>query len=103
MTFFMYPLVAFAGGFTGVRKISSILQREGTGNKQFEITLEDSHTNPDSCSSSKVLNVSNDHAEFDSLAAISLTALSADKNINAYVSGCDTDEQAKVIAIRIHK
>jgi len=37
------------------------------------------------------------------MVSISLTALAADKEIQAYVSGCDGENQAKVVALTIKK
>ena len=98
-----FSAFSFAGGNTGFQSIDYLQQRECTANKGFTITLSSAHANPDSCADNLQLEVPCDTPGFDQMVSISLTALAADKEIQAYVSGCDGEAQAKVVALTIKK
>ena len=95
--------LSVAGGNSGFRSIDYLQQRECATNKGFTITLSSSHANPDSCADNLRLEVPCDAPGFDQMVSISLTALAADKEVQAYVSGCDGENQAKVVALTIKK
>ena len=94
-----FSAFSFAGGNTGFQSIDYLQQRECTANKGFTITLSSAHANPDSCADNLQLEVPCDTPGFDQMVSISRTALAADKEIQAYVSGCDGEAQAKVVAL----
>ena len=98
-----YSAFSVAGGNLGFRSIDSLQQRECTLNKSFTITLSSAHDNPDSCADNLQLEVPCSTPGFDQIVSIYLTALAADKEIQAYVSGCDGENQAKVVALTIKK
>ena len=98
-----YSAFTFAGGNTGFRTIELLQQRECVANKGFTITLSSAHANPDSCQDNLRLEVPCDIPGFDQIVSISLTAMAADKEVQAYVSGCDAENQAKVVALTIKK
>lgn len=98
------PIITHASGGTGDGSISSVLQRECTGeHRGFEVRLELGHFNPDGCKVSTVLSISCDHKAFNQLVSLSLTAMLADKKISAWVNGCNSDGKAIVKALSIHK
>jgi hypothetical protein len=98
-----FSALSVAGGNSGFRSIDLLQQRECTTNKGFTITLASAHENPDSCADNIRLEVPCDSPGFDQIVSISLTALAADKEVQAYVSGCDGENQAKVVALTIKK
>ena len=98
-----FSALSIAGGNSGFRAIDLLQQRECTTNKGFTITLSSAHENPDSCADNLRLEVPCDTPGFDQIVSISLTALVADKEVQAYVSGCDGENQAKVVALTIKK
>ena len=98
-----FSAFSIAGGNSGFRAIDLLQQRECTTNKGFTITLSSAHENPDSCADNLRLEVPCDTPDFDQIVSISLTALAADKEVQAYVSGCDGENQAKVVALTIKK
>lgn len=98
-----YSILVVAGGSTGFRSIELLQQRECVISKGFTISLSSAHDNPDSCSDNIRLEVSCDTPGFNQMVSISLTALAADKEIQAYVSGCDGENKAKVVALTIKK
>ena len=98
-----YSAFSFAGGETGYQPITLAQQRGCSVSKGFEITLSTAHENPDGCDDHYRLEISCDLPGFDQMVSIALTALAADKQINAWVSGCDSQGQANVLALTIKK
>ncbi len=97
----MLTTQAYGGGFTGEIGISKINQRECEGDKGFQITLASAHVNPDTCDNDKTIDISCDHAGFNQLVSVALTAFTTKKKINAFVKDCDSEGQARVTAISI--
>lgn len=96
-------IISYASGSTGYRDISHVQQRECYANKGFQIVLASEHANPDQCSSSIVLEVSCDAPAYETFVSIALAALVANKKVQAFVAGCDSEGQAKVIALTLQK
>ena len=71
--------------------------------KGYTIMLTAAHDNPDSCANTSFLEIACDVPGFDQMVSISLTALAADKDIQAWVAGCDSESESKVVALNIKK
>ena len=92
---------ASAGGSTGWMTVDVINQRDCEPNRGLEVTFTSAHANPDVCSNAKVVEVDCGLSTYKQLLAMVLTAQSANMEANAYVSGCDSDGQAKMTSLRI--
>ena len=98
-----FPIQAIADGFTGAHEIDWIFQRQCTDSRGLEIQLSTRHANPDGCTNARVLEVSCRTRPYRAAVALSLTALSGNKFIEAFVNGCDDEGQAIVRALKIYK
>ncbi len=98
-----FPIQAIAGGFTGAHEIDWIFQRQCTDNRGLEIQLSTPHRNPDRCGNARVLEVRCGTRPYRAAVALSLTALSGDKFVEAFVNGCDNEGQAIVRALKVYK
>lgn len=95
---------ALASGTSGGMDIKSVIQRECTSqNRGFELILAADHTNPDSCSVATRVSISCDHLAFNQLVSMSLAATMADKQVVAWLNGCNDDGKALVTALTIVK
>ena len=97
-----FPIQAIADGFTGAHEIDWIFQRQCTDSRGLEIQLSTPHLNPDRCRNARVLEVSCRTRPYRAAVALSLTALSGNKFVEAFVRGCDADGQAIVRALKIY-
>lgn len=95
------PTIVLASGSTGYQTVLTLQQRECSGDRGFQITLSADHQNPDGCSNSRVLDIACDSPAFNQMVAMTLTAYSAGHQLEAWVSGCDGEGQAKVTALTI--
>ena len=93
--------IAVAGGSTGWMTVDVINQRDCETNRGLEVTFTSAHANPDFCSNAKVVEVDCGLTTYKQILAMVLTAQSAKMEANAYVSGCDSDGQAKMTSLRI--
>ena len=71
--------LANAAGSSGYNTIININQRECNNDHDFEITLAEPHENPDSCSNSRVVNVSCTHPGITQISSMALTAMITEK------------------------
>lgn len=95
------PIGALAGGFGGYREIDIIYQRGCGEDYGFEITFKGSHENPDGCANSRTVVVGCDHAAYQTMVSITLTAIASSKPIDVWVSSCNAEDKAVVRAIRL--
>ena len=99
-------LVSFHANSSGMitnALIDNIHQRECGYDHGFEITLSEPHSNPDSCSSLRTIEISCDHPAISQLSSIALTAMVSQLKVDAWVNGCDAEGQAKANTLRISK
>lgn len=97
----LFPIQAIAGGSTGFHQIDQVRQRECVPDNGVEITLATAHNNPDSCSNSTVLQMSCNTETYKANLAIILTAFASGQTLEAWVSGCDSEGQAIIKAIKV--
>ena len=89
----------YAGGGIVGMTIGATYQRECAPSKGLEITFTAPHLNPDQCSNSTTVEVSCDQPSHKQILAMVLTAQSSGFVVDAWVSGCDAEGQAIVIAL----
>ena len=94
-------VTASAGGSTGWLKIEAVNQRDCSPNRGLEVAFTTTHRNPDACSNARIVEVSCGLNTYKQLLAMILTAQSGSMQVDAYVSGCDAQGQAKVTALKI--
>ncbi|USD19805.1 hypothetical protein MJO52_12005 [Microbulbifer variabilis] len=93
-----------ASGWTGLQDIQRVMQRECTpSNKGFEITFAADHKNPDNCPHLRTVNLACDQPGYDTMVSMALTALAANKKIDAWVGSCDTEGHANVSTLVIYQ
>jgi hypothetical protein len=99
----LLPINAFAGGWSGISEIETTYQRECVNHKDFEITFKADHNNPDNCTNKRTVNLSCDHAAYETIVSSSLVAFSSDSKVNIWLAGCDSEGQANVSSMRLSK
>jgi len=99
--FVFFSNLTFSSGGSGDAIILDVNQRECVGDKEFQITLTSDHANPDGCANVRTINLSCDHAAYDTIVSISLAAFLTERKTNFWLNGCDDEGQAKVISAKI--
>ena len=94
-------LNTFGAGSTGFFEVAQVQQRECSESKGFQVVLASAHLNPDQCGSNTTLEIRCDIPAYETHVSMVLTALAAGKKIQAYVSSCDSEGQAKVVALTL--
>ena len=92
---------AIAGGAVGWQKVEVVNQRSCAPDRGLEVTFTTAHLNPDHCLNARTVEVDCGLPTYKQILAMVLTAQAANMEVNAYVSGCDSDKQAKVSSIRL--
>jgi hypothetical protein len=98
-----FPSLATAGGFTGLRDIDFVYQRQCTSEATgFEVGLKTPHNNPDGCSHARILNMSCliNRDVYNNAVLIFLTAYSTGGQVDVFVKGCDSQGHAMVRAVK---